>query len=465
MIVQLLSLDPIWTLFAVFGILTLFGKKKKDEKENEETQEASASSTSSPPNAPTMSYPQQAPPTPANSPATPNPTPVSTTSYQAPRSWSSPAQTDEDSSLSRLLQSLLRDLPPDSSSMGSDQMGTFSMQSTPEWVPPRATPASRPMVIVPGGKKGPDLDQSAQASSSSTTAAPSSPMVSVPPTPAPPTRVLKPPEPAAQPSKGTSQPKFYPPPSTDKPEKPVQDAAPKRPSPPKISQGFDHIFEITQGSLDSPGLVIVNGSQGAGKTTLCSGLASSFLKQGSPCMFVTYDKAPAALRDQMKKIGADPSEAESQYRFLLVDGFSSQSDSFSFEPYYVEKAFDFDSIQDALVKNSSMFIGEKTKILFDSIDQIVAKVPSKDVVKRLGETLDKLRDSNVTLIVTADLSKAPKDVVKWLEDTASCVIDLDKDDSDPNGRELKVRKLNGSSSKLDAETFEIDSGKGLVFVK
>ncbi|HZY47632.1 MAG TPA: ATPase domain-containing protein, partial [Candidatus Bathyarchaeia archaeon] len=170
-------------------------------------------------------------------------------------------------------------------------------------------------------------------------------------------------------------------------------------------------------------------------------------------------------RDQMKKMGFDPSEAESTYRFLLVDGFASQSDSFSFEPYYIEKAFDFDSIQDTLVKNSSMFIGEKTKILFDSIDQIVAKVSSKDLVKDLGETMDKLRDSSVTLIVTLDLSKAPKDVVKWLEDTAACVIDLDKDDSDPNGRELKVRKLNGSATKLDTETFEIDSAKGLVFVK
>jgi KaiC/GvpD/RAD55 family RecA-like ATPase len=271
--------------------------------------------------------------------------------------------------------------------------------------------------------------------------------------------------PVEQPAKEAVQPKFSPPPSPDKPEKPVREEASKRPGPSKVSQGFEHIFELTQGNLESPGLVVVNGSQGSGKTTLCSGLASSFLKLGNPCMFVTYDKAPGALREQMKKIGADPSEAESQYRFLLVDGFSAQSDSFSFEPYYVEKAFDFDSIQDALVKNSSMFIGEKTKILFDSIDQVVAKIASKDFVKRLGETLDKLRDSNVTLVLTADLSRAPKDVVKWLEDTASCVIDLDKDDSDPNGRELKVRKLNGSASKIDTETFEIDSSKGLVFVK
>ncbi len=458
MLVQLTSMDPIWTLFTVIGILTLFGKKKKDEKEDGETVEASTPSATLTPSSPTSSIPIQPPPVPAGSPTPPNPAPMNaSTSYQPQRIWSAPPQGDEDSSLSRLLQSLLKDLPSDANSISGDQPRAFTTEGLSEWVPPRATPTSRPMVIIPGGKKGAETDKTAPT--------PSPPATTAPPPPAPPARFVKPPDPVQQTPKEAFQPKFYPPPSSDKPEKPVRDEAPKRPSPPKVSQSFDHIFELTQGNLDSPGLVVVNGAQGSGKTTLCSGLASSFLKQGSPCMFVTYDKAPGALRDQMKKIGADPSEAESQYRFLLVDGFSAQSDSFSFEPYYVEKAFDFDSIQDALVKNSSMFIGEKTKILFDSIDSVVAKVASKDFVKRLGETLDKLRDSNVTLVLTVDLSKAPKDVVKWLEDTASCVIDLDKDDSDPNGRELKVRKLNGSTSKLDTETFEIDSGKGLVFVK
>src|SRR5436309_4852545 len=445
--VQLTSLDPIWTLFTIIGILTMFGRKKKDEKEGQETQDASTSVSTSEPTPPVTSTPVQAPPISSSSPTPPSPPSMSTSSfYQPPRSSPTPTQADEVSSLSRLLQSLLRDLPTDASTFGGEQPRGFAMQSNPEWVPPRATPTSRPMTIVPGGKKGPELDKPGMA----------------PPLPATSARPMKPPEPVEQPTKETVQPKFYPPPSV---EKPAREEVQKRPSAPRVSQSFDHIFELTQGNLESPGLVVVNGSPGSGKTTLCSGLASSFLKQGNPCMFVTYDKAPVALREQMKKMGADPSEAESHYRFLLVDGFSSQSDSFSFEPYYVEKAFDFDSIQDALVKNSSMFIGEKTKILFDSIDPVVAKVASKDLVKRLGETIDKLRDSNVTLVLTVDLSKAPKDVVKWLEDTASCVIDLDKDDSDPNGRELKVRKLNGSASKLDTETFEIDSSKGLVFVK
>jgi KaiC/GvpD/RAD55 family RecA-like ATPase len=315
------------------------------------------------------------------------------------------------------------------------------------------------MIIVPGGKQG-----SAQDKPTGPSPAPAS---VAPQPPAAPLRSLKPSEPLEDAGKPVfaPAPKSVPTPMSDKADKQVRDEAVKRPSAPKVSQSFDHIFELAKGSFDSPGLIVVNGVPGSGKTTLCSGLSGSFMKQGNPCMFVTYDKAPSALREQMKKIGADPSEAESNYRFLIVDGFSSQSDSFSFEPYYVEKPFDFDSIQDALVKNSSLFIGEKTKILFDSMDQVVAKVDSKEFVKRLSETLDKLRDSSVTLTLTLDLSKAPKDVVKWLEDNAACVIDLDRDDADPSGRELKVRKLNGSNSKIDSETFEIDSGKGLVFVK
>ncbi len=437
-------------------MLTIFGKKKKGEGEGDEI--TASQSTAPSQNAAQSSVSMSPSPLVSSSLGSNSSTPPAGSPFQPPKSWPTPLQSDEDTSLSRLLQSLLKDLPADSEGTGSEGPGAFSLSGVAEWVPPRATPASRPMVITPGGKplandKPPSVTQPIPTPT---------PVVPQTQPPLAPMRSPKPLDPSPNASKPAVAPKFTP---TAPPDKPAKEETPKKTSTPRVSQSFDHIFELTQGSFESPGLVVVNGGLGSGKTTLCSGLTSNFLKQGNPCMFVTYDKAPSTLREQMKKMGSDPSEAESNYRLLLVDGFSSQSDSFSFEPYYIEKAFEFDSIQDSLVKNSSMFIGEKTKIVFDSMDQVVAKIQSKDLIKGLVETLDKLRDANATLVVTVDLSKAPKDVVKWLEDTAACVIDLDKDDSDPNRRELKVRKISGSASKIDSETFELDSGKGLVFVK
>src|SRR6266851_9061942 len=248
----------------------------------------------------------------------------------------------------------------------------------------------------------------------------------------------------------------------DKPDKPTKDASPQKPT--KPPQSFDHIFELTQGNLESPGFVIINGSPGAGKTTLCSGLTANYLKRGDPCLYVTYDQAPTTLRERMKKLGSDPSQYESQYRFIIVDGYASKTDSFSMEPSYLDQPFNFDNIQETLVRNSQVFTGEKIRIIFDSIDKLATKVPQKDFVKSFNDLASKLKDSGATLIVTVDMSQLPKDLGGSLTDMADCVADLSKEDSDPNERELKIQRLNQKSAKIDAETFEIDAGKGLVFV-
>src|SRR5205807_3160855 len=224
-----------------------------------------------------------------------------------------------------------------------------------------------------------------------------------------------------------------------------------RQKPKKPPQSFDHIFELTQGNLESPGFVIINGPPGAGKTTLCSGLTANYLKRGDPCLYVTYDQAPTTLREQIKKLGSDPSQYESQYRFIIVDGYASQSDSFSMEATYLDQPFNFENIQDTLVRNSQVFTGEKIRVIFDSIDKLATKVPQKDFVKSFTELAGKLKDSGATLIVTVDMSQLPKDLAGSLTDMADCVADLSKDDSDPNERELKVQRINQKSAKIDAE--------------
>src|SRR6266566_8393317 len=424
-------------------MLTIFGKKKKDDSSIQidtrtDPSQAPSQTPSIPPESvqprapvqtttqnqpttwpaqsPVMGQPIPPPPAPSPRQMTPGPTP-----RQLPLDASFPS---EETSLSRILQSLLQDIP---SAAGS----TFSpmRESTPEYVPLRATPPSKAMVIGQKDDEGGWEEQGKPSTSKQPQSIPSAPIIKPANTPG--TQVptgkatTTPPMPIPQVAPPPIQQKQNQP--TEKPQdRPTKADKASKEAPPqkakKPPQSFDHIFELTQGNLESPGFVIINGPPGAGKTTLCSGLTANYLKRGDPCLFVTYDQAPTTLREQMKKLGSDPSQYESQYRFVVVDGYASQSDSFSMEAAYLDQPFSFENIQDTLVRNSQVFMGEKIRVIFDSIDKLVTKVPQKDFV-----------------------------------------TDLSKDNSDPNERELKIQRLNQKSTKIDAETFEIDAGKGLVF--
>src|SRR6266704_3817345 len=462
---------------------TIFGKKKKDDSSVQidtgtDAGQASAQ-TPSPMPPESMQTQTPVPTTIQNQPATwPTQTPVMSQPIPPPPAppmrQMSPGQTpkqlpldasfpSEETSLSRILQSLLQDIPTTAGS-------TFSLmrESTPEYVPPRANPPSRAMVIGQKDDEGEWEEQGKPSASKQPPNIPSAPIIKPAYTPG--TQVptgkattISSPIPQVAPpiqQKQNQQTEKSQDKST-KADKFAKEAPPQKAK--KPSQSFDHIFELTQGNLETPGFVIINGPPGAGKTTLCSGLTANYLKRGDPCLYVTYDQAPTTLREQMKKLGSDPSQYESQYRFVVVDGYASQSDSFSMEAAYLDQPFNFENIQDTLVRNSQVFMGEKIRVIFDSIDKLATKVPQKDFVKSFTELAGKLKDSGATLIVTVDLSALPKDLAGSLTDMADCVADLSKDNSDPNERELKIQRLNQKSAKIDTETFEIDAGKGLVF--
>src|SRR6266705_4009772 len=388
-------------------MLTIFGKKKREDQ-------TAADSLSSQIEAPEpLSSPSQSP---SSMPTAPAQGPIEDQPQPQPVMRAAPPQQSfrlsptaplpaEETSLTRLLQSLLQDipLPP-----GVDLGFGGASQTTPDYVPVRSTPPSRPMVIGPGkGSREWEEQEDESAKQPAATPAgkqtkpaevqPPAGKVSIP-TPAVSTKRDQPPEKTPEkPSKVEKQ-----------PDKPSKEMAAKKEAP--APQSFDHIFQLTQGNLERKGLVIINGEAGSGRTTLCSGLTSNYMKMGSACMYLTYDQAPSDLRDQMKKLGTDAAQYESGFRLILVDGFASQSESFSMEPYYLEQPFSFENIQETLARNSQMFMGEKIKIIFDSLDGLASKVPAKDFAKSFTDLVGKLKDSGATFIVTIDMSKLPKDL-------------------------------------------------------
>ncbi len=131
-------------------MLTIFGKKKKEDQTPAES--LSASQTEAPQQLPTPSQ------SPNYTPIAETQNPVEDQPQFQPVARAAPRQQAfrlsptaplpaEETSLTRLLQSLLQDipLPP-----GIDLGFASASQTTPDYVPVRSTPPSRPMVIGPG---------------------------------------------------------------------------------------------------------------------------------------------------------------------------------------------------------------------------------------------------------------------------------------------------------------------------
>jgi len=181
-------------------VLTIFGKKKKDDSSVEIDTGTDAQTSPQTPSVPPQSMLTQSPipvttqgqplsqPTqgpinnqPISQPPAPSvrQTPPEPTPRQLPLDASFPS---EETSLSRILQSLLQDIPTNTGSSISPMR-----VSTPDYVPPRATPPSRAMVIGQKDEEGEWEEQGKVSTSKPQQSTPSAPAIkpaSPPATPA-----------------------------------------------------------------------------------------------------------------------------------------------------------------------------------------------------------------------------------------------------------------------------------------
>lgn len=429
-------LDLLMFAPTLIGIITLFGKKKEELHVPVEIPAQTGQSNNS--GAGLDSSTQTSTPLPARS---------------LQQSDDKASRPPPEGSLNNLLQSLLNEVP--AGERNSSEGRLPEQLSTPDWVPRRATPPSRPMVLVPDDTGKRVLQPVGTQEQSVPTKPTSIPVTDFGQKQAPPMT------PGAVNRTIISEPKK--PERIEASRKEEELASSSQPSAARSTRvygGFGRLFELTQNALATPGLVLVSGVKGVGKTSLCISLSDAYIKQGSPCVFVEYDQPCSTLREKMKTLGCDPSPSESSYRLLMVDGFSAQSEVFSMEPYYVEKPLDLENVQDVVSRNASIFTGEKLGIILDSLDPVASKIPANEAIRKLTAMVAKMRELGATFVVTVTPDSLSKELATSLEELADCVLDLEKSGS---GGRLRVRKLKGAASKQKPEDFEIGSGKGMVF--
>ena len=119
--------------------------------------------------------------------------------------------------------------------------------------------------------------------------------------------------------------------------------------------------------------ILLYGHVASGKTTFSLTLVSEFIKNGLPCVWVSLDESPQAVREKMDYFQIDWNSAQERNLMRFIDVYSEQITGKRMQDPYVigcSSAFNLNEINRALMKALSEVTGQGI-VVFDSVSTLL----------------------------------------------------------------------------------------------
>ena len=162
----------------------------------------------------------------------------------------------------------------------------------------------------------------------------------------------------------------------------VQERKPKFP--------FDFLEPLVNEGLPKGSNISLTGPPGVGKTIFCENLAYDFLRKGGNCLYVTLDKAPDDVKNDLQELRIDLSEKEYKRRLVFVDGFSWLIGK-SKEEYRIESLANLTELS-IRIASAACDLVDPTLLILDSVSPLSVYNPENVVVKFLQLLLARVKD-------------------------------------------------------------------------
>ncbi len=209
--------------------------------------------------------------------------------------------------------------------------------------------------------------------------------------------------------------------------------------------------------------VMILGDAGSGKSVLCQQLTQSYLNQGKPCVYVTYDCFPDEIRDNMKGFGWDLSMYEKDATFAFVDCYSPAAGKDSQERHSVKQPFALHELGTEISSALGEMKQGSPRIFLDSTVPLFTRLEPANVVEFLQDRSAMVKGENGVFLFTIGRGTIPQDLQRRLEELVDCIIDLQiVEQKGETARRLRIRKLRGRSFSEQWVSFRIDMKKGFV---
>lgn len=223
------------------------------------------------------------------------------------------------------------------------------------------------------------------------------------------------------------------------------------------------IFDALAGGDISGVSVMIVGDAGSGKSVLCQQLVNTYLKQGKPCIYITYDCFPNEIRENMKALGWDTSEYEQNETFLFIDCYSSIAGVPSREKHNVKQPFALSELGIAMSTTIENLKQKSTRIFLDSTVPLFTRLNPAKVVEFLQDRSAQIKGENGVFLFTIGKETVEHGLIRRLEEIVDCIIELEvhEEKGEPK-RKMRIKKLRGRNFINEWISFKIEQKKGLV---
>ena len=217
----------------------------------------------------------------------------------------------------------------------------------------------------------------------------------------------------------------------------------------RVSTGVPGLDEIMGGGIPENHLVLVSGTCGTGKTTLCAQYIYDGLKKGENGVFLSFEEQPESIKRNLLQFGINFDKYERSGAMSFI----------KYDPYHVEGVFD-------ILENTITSMNAK-RVVIDSISALGLHIKDLGELKRMIFSLSLILNRlKTTSIMTSEIVYGQPGISRYgvEEFVADDVIVLYYERNELMfSRSMQVWKMRGSDHSKKLHTYKITKDGIVVY--
>jgi len=225
---------------------------------------------------------------------------------------------------------------------------------------------------------------------------------------------------------------------------------------------FSYFNELTSNGLPATCFTVIAGNSGSGKTALLESIAGEHLRSAG-CVYITNSDFPSKIRENMTNLGVLPADAAEEKKILFVDAYAALGGAQSKEEFHISSPTDLTGLG-LQISRCLERLGSETDVYLDSLNPFINALRMDYLLNFLQSIAAKVKANGGKLCVTVGTAIEKPDLTK-LEENSDCVIETQLQEiGKGQRRRLRIKKLRAKSYIDKWTRFQIESGKGIIFL-